>query len=97
MFLHRSAIDPVTYGWHRDELGWHFVVDVPSWVSPSDRLDLVQWLENYAKTIRKERPLWVVQFRPVGNGFILDARPSRDPHEFFEYLVRLSQENTYAA
>jgi len=97
MILHRSVIEPVTYGWHRNQNGWHFVVNIPSWADTADRQQLMQWLESYAKTIRKERQLWVVQIRPDRNRFILDAYPSRNPGEFLEYVVRLTQENTYAA
>jgi hypothetical protein len=56
----------------------------------------MQWLDSYAKTIRKERPLWVVQIRSGPTGFTLDARPSRDPAEFAGQLLKVMQENTYA-
>jgi len=96
MYVHRSTAEPVTYGWYRDEQGWHFLVNVPRWVSPAEMGDLARWLEDYATTIRRARPLWVVQVRPSPNGFILDAYPSRDQGEFVEQLLRLAQENTYA-
>lgn len=94
--LNRTSADPVTYGWYRDEFAWHFVVNVPCGAGTDERQDLVRWLEDYARTIRKERPLWVVQMRPAQNGFVLDAYPSRDQVEFVEHLFRLAQENTYA-
>jgi hypothetical protein len=96
MYVHSNAADPVSYGWYRDPTGWHFVVNVPSWAGPSERLQLMQWLDSYAKTIRKERPLWAVQIRSGPTGFTLDARPSRDPAEFAGQLLKVMQENTYA-
>jgi len=97
MYLHRSAIEPLTYGWYRDQQAWHFVVNIPSWAGVAERQELARWLDSYAKTIRKERPLWVVQVKPNGNRFVLDAYPSRNEAELLENLFRLAQENTYAA
>lgn len=96
MLLHRSAIDPVTYGWHRDQVGWHFVVNIPSWVGMAQRQELMQWLQNYAATIRKERPLWAIRIKPSWDAIILDAYPSRDETELVEHLLQTIQEHTYA-
>ncbi|MGA3027682.1 MAG: hypothetical protein ABSF98_23230 [Bryobacteraceae bacterium] len=52
MLIHRSAVDPVTYGWYQDQCGWHFVVNIPSWVKAPMRLELRQWLEDYTAKIR---------------------------------------------
>ena len=95
MLLPRSAIDPVTYGWYRDHSGWHFVVKVPDWVARAERQELVPWLQNYAATIRTERPLWAVGIRPVRDGFVLDAYPTRDEAELARHLLQSVLEHTY--
>lgn len=96
MFIPRGSIDPVTYGWYQDQFGWHFVVDIPNWLSPAERNGMLGWLQDYAATIRRERPLWAVRIHPTQSGFLLDAFPGRDQIEFAENLFRLVQENTYA-
>jgi len=94
MLIHRSAIDPVTYGWYQDQLAWHFVVDVPNWMSPAERTGI---LATKLRCYDSPRATAVGRAdQPTKSRFLLDAYPAHDQVEFAERLFRLIQENTYA-
>lgn len=93
MLISRNAI---TYGWSKDDSGWRFTMLIPAWLSSSEREGLVQWLQNYAETIRRERPLWDVRVRSTWEGLTLHAYPNRSEAELAARLMRSVQENSYA-
>lgn len=90
--LLRTEPAAIQYGWVKAGDRYQFVVTIPDSAPVSDRRVVVEWLADYAATVRALRPLWTVVLRSNSSGYYLDVLPGQTVQQTISNGIRLLSE-----
>lgn len=67
--------------------GWRIQVFLPQAVRASDRLALLEWLQDYTAEIRSSHPYWLVNVNLTERVYFVDVIPTEGPEELIKHSV----------
>ncbi|HUG82904.1 MAG TPA: hypothetical protein VML01_14640 [Bryobacterales bacterium] len=93
MYIPSSLIDPskhkaIVYNVLETDNGWQIQALLPSRISPTDRLKLLDWFRSYREELKQSRPSWVTMFRATDRVYLLDVVPVSQPKDVLAKTVQ---------
>jgi hypothetical protein len=79
---YQSQRKAITYGLTQTADGYVLQVTMPKGhVAFSDRLKIINWLQEYRNQVIHTNPMWCANFRQMENGYILEIKPMTGPRQ----------------
>ncbi len=79
----------------RTDDGWRVHVRLPRRVSPHDRQEVLEWLQNYRAEVRRRKPYWVARFTDTLQDLTLDFLSADDPKGGLANVFKLGHKGGY--
>lgn len=81
----------IRYELNDDQDGWRLSVALPRRVSGSDRITVLNWLQEYQGRVKSERPHWMTALRVNECGYTLYIRKAERPGDVLRACNLISQ------
>jgi hypothetical protein len=64
--------------------GWRVEALLPTHISPSDKVLILTWFDEYRRSIRSAHPQWVTVFHPAPAKYVLEIRKMNSDKEIVQ-------------
>ena len=79
---YQTQCKAISYGLTKSGDGYVLRVTMPKGhVAHSDRLQIIDWLQDYRSKVIHANPMWCANFRPTETGYLLDIKPLKGPSQ----------------